>query len=268
MDGLSASPGNFRAELWVAKDGEYPVSGFFGFDVPGQGSYGYRFDITHVNDPANIITAPTDIVPTPAPTRTPIPDATGVSNVVAWGDDIWGQTDVPHGLSDAVAVAVGGKHTLALRRDGTVVAWGLDVEGETHFPAGLSGVVAIAAADQISLALKKDGTVVAWGSPDMSKVPPGLSHVVAISAGPSYSLALKSDGRVVGWGAWPANVPAGLSNVMAIAAATDHSLALKTDGTVVAWGYIDFAPAYVPVGLSGVIAISAAGGLAVVAGTP
>lgn len=108
MDGLSASPGNFRAELWVAKDGEYPVSGFFGFDVPGQGSYGYRFDITHVNDPANIITAPTDIVPTPAPTRTPIPDATGVSNVVAWGDDIWGQTDVPHGLSDAVTVAVGG----------------------------------------------------------------------------------------------------------------------------------------------------------------
>ena len=35
-----------------------------------------------------------------------------------------GQSDVPAGLSNVVAVAAGGQHSLALKADGTVVAWG------------------------------------------------------------------------------------------------------------------------------------------------
>jgi hypothetical protein len=259
-DGVVGDQSDFRAEVWVAMDGDYPVSGFFGFDIPGGPGYGYRFEITHVNDPANGVTPPSGDVPTPTPVPTAIPNPTGTSNVVAWGGkDVSGVQQVPNGLSDAVAVAVGYAHALALRRDGTVVAWGENVQGEGDVPPGLTHVVAIAAGDQWSLALRSDGTVVGWGEPTGATPPPGLSHVVAISAGSSYSLALKADGTVVGWGAWPAEVPAGLTHVVAISAGNDHSLALRSDGTMVAWGRLNFQPAYVPAGLSGVIAISASG---------
>lgn len=56
--------GTFKADLWVAKDGNYPVSGRFGWTGSGgsqSGSFEYAFDITHVNDPANVITAPTNV---------------------------------------------------------------------------------------------------------------------------------------------------------------------------------------------------------------
>ena len=44
--------------------------------------------------------------------------------MVAWGDNDYGQCNVPAGLSGVVAVAAGAYHSLALKADGTVVAWG------------------------------------------------------------------------------------------------------------------------------------------------
>jgi len=48
-------------------------------------------------------------------------------------------------LSNIVSIATGGDHNLALRSDGTVVAWGDNRSGQTNVPPGLSNVVAIAA---------------------------------------------------------------------------------------------------------------------------
>ena len=62
--------GTFTADLWVAKNGNFPVSGFYGYSASagGQsGSWGYSFDITHVNDAAaNTITAPTNVSASPS----------------------------------------------------------------------------------------------------------------------------------------------------------------------------------------------------------
>jgi outer membrane lipoprotein-sorting protein len=62
--------GTFKADLWVAKSGNYPVSGFYGwtYSINGQtGSWGYQFDYTHINDAAaNTITAPTNVVSLPS----------------------------------------------------------------------------------------------------------------------------------------------------------------------------------------------------------
>jgi hypothetical protein len=49
--------------------------------------------------------------------------------VVAWGDNTFGQLNVPAGLNDAIAIAAGYGFSLALKRDGTVVAWGYNTPG-------------------------------------------------------------------------------------------------------------------------------------------
>jgi len=186
----------------------------------------------------------------------------GDGTVVGWGDNFYGQTTIPAGLSNVVAVAGSPRHSLALKVDGTVVAWGDDSSGQTNVPAGLSNVVAIGAGGGHSLALKSDGTVVGWGDNfyGQTTIPGGLNDVVAIGAGLNHNVALKGDGTVVAWGdnsSGQTNVPAGLSNVVSIAAGVSHNLALKSNGTVVGWGLDDNGEINVPAGLSNVVAVSA-----------
>jgi hypothetical protein len=177
--------------------------------------------------------------------------------VAAWGDNSVGETTIPAGLTNAVAIAAAVEyHSLALRSDGTVVGWGDNVYGQTTIPVGLTNVVAIASGVYQSLALRSDGTVAAWGD---SSIPAGLNNVVAIAAGSYHSLALRSDGTVTTWGFNGYNlslIPAGLSNVVAIAGGRWHSLALRSDGTVVGWGRSSEGQTTIPSGLSNVVAIA------------
>lgn len=111
--------------------------------------------------------------------------------VVAWGYNPQGETNVPPGLANVVAVAAGGEHSLALKADGTVVAWGFDGYGQCDVPAGLSNVTAVAAGWAHSVALKSDGTVVAWGddSAGQTDVATNLFNVKSIAAGGHHTLA-------------------------------------------------------------------------------
>ena len=98
----------------------------------------------------------------------------------------------------SVAVAAGTYHSLALLRNGTVVAWGDNNEGESNVPTGLTNVVAIAASGDPSLdtaysmALKSDGTVVTWGYDEAVDPVDGLTNVIAISAGADHALAVRT----------------------------------------------------------------------------
>jgi alpha-tubulin suppressor-like RCC1 family protein len=184
--------------------------------------------------------------------------------VVAWGNNTYGQSTVPVGLSGVIAIAAGGSHTVALKNDGTVVAWGYNSNGQTTVPAGLTGVTAIAAGSNHTVALKNDGTLVAWGRniEGQTTVPAGLTGVTSIAAGGSHTVALKNDGTVVAWGDnyyGQSTVPAGLTGVTAIAAGNTHTVALKNDGTLVAWGNNGNGQTTVPAGLTGVTAIAAGG---------
>ncbi len=161
--------------------------------------------------------------------------------VYAWGDNNYGQlgngrsgsgqySGLPvrvQGLSDIVALAARGEHTLALKADGTVWAWGRNDWGELGdgtrlnraLPvqvSGLTGVVAIATGHFHSLAIRSDGTLWVWGLADSgrfgngregrgewSAVPvqvPGLANVIAAAAGYAESFAITSDGRLWAWG--------------------------------------------------------------------
>lgn len=188
--------------------------------------------------------------------------------VAAWGYNGFNQTTIMPELTNVVALAAGGYHSLALRADGSVFAWGDDWDGQCDVPPDLANVVAIAGGGYHSLAATADGTVAAWGADYYSQtdVPAAATGVVAVAAGAWHSLALKSDGTVVAWGDdnWgQAEVPPSLANVIAIAAGGQHNLALKRDGTVVAWGgNVDAAGNYVgqatvPPNLNQVIAVAA-----------
>ena len=44
-----------------------------------------------------------------------------------------------------LAIAAGGAHNLVLKSNGTIVAWGYNNYGQTNVPPGLSNVIAVAA---------------------------------------------------------------------------------------------------------------------------
>jgi alpha-tubulin suppressor-like RCC1 family protein len=178
----------------------------------------------------------------------------------AWGNGFYGQTNIPKGLSNCVAIASGVNHSLALTTKGIVRGWGNTSYNESTPPVGLSNVVAIAAAVIHSAAITSNHTVVAWGNGTFGEtnVPPTLSNVVSVAVGSAHMLALKSDGTVVHWGySWPTltNIPPSATNIVAVAAGDNVSIALRDDGRVVAWG--NNVVTNLPANLSDVVAISA-----------
>lgn len=183
------------------------------------------------------------------------------ATVLPWGSDDEGQASVPSGLTNVVAVAAGTDHSLALLRSGHVVGWGNNSYGQTNPPSNLTNAIAIAAAGNISAALRNDGTITVWGT-GSPVPPPDLTNVTAIAVG-GHGLALRQNRTVAAWGSnasGQTNVPATLTNVIAIAAGDSHYLALRSDGTVVAWGNNSYGQTNVPPGLSNVIAIAAGAG--------
>jgi alpha-tubulin suppressor-like RCC1 family protein len=191
--------------------------------------------------------------------------------VMAWGENAWGQLgdgadtgpdtchaefaqatgdEIPcatrptpvEGISEAVTIAAGAQHSLALLKNGTVVAWGDNElgqlgDGTRSGPdhcyteaeptqcstkpvpvSGLSEVTAIAAGENFSLALLKNGTVEAWGSNDLGDLGDGTSSAADDLPAPVL----------------------GLSGVKAIAARGGTGLALLSNGTVMAWGSNEF----------------------------
>lgn len=207
--------------------------------------------------------------------------------VLTWGNNSSGQLGVGHEIqssspmhvsfagNEAIWIAGGDNHMLAVRADGTVWAWGLNTYGAlgdgsttsrlapVPTGGGLAGAVAASGGTAHSLALTSDGKVHAWGRNDhgqlgngnqVTQLLPievtGLADVAMIGAGASHSLALDGNGEVWAWGSnqygqlgngsGPGSmVPAkisGLGNVVSIATRGDHSLALDEDGTVWAWG--------------------------------
>lgn len=187
------------------------------------------------------------------------------ATVVAWGNNSFGQTNIPAGLTDAIAIAAGAQQSLALRPNGTILGWGSSSMGLKTPPAGLTNVIAIAIGASNSMALKADNSVVVWGQNMFGPVfvPAGLTNIVAIGGGFVDSLVLRPDGALLSWGRQPSLV-AVQSNVVAtsqsISAGVTHSLALGPDGEVLAWGDNSLGQCEVPADLTNVEAVAAGSG--------
>jgi len=172
--------------------------------------------------------------------------------VWTWGYNASGQlgigntdnTNIPvqvKGLpTNAVAVAAGYNHTLALLSDGTVWAWGgdffnqlgdgLGIESNTPVQVpNLTGIATICAGGNHNLALDTNGNVWAWGSFNLSQ------SVSLIVFGPPGVVGKFGTANAEDNGDWPAMV-AGLTNVIGLAAGASHSLVLDNEGRLWAWG--------------------------------
>jgi alpha-tubulin suppressor-like RCC1 family protein len=196
--------------------------------------------------------------------------------VYATGFGIYGETNVPSGLSGVTAIACGDYHDLALKYDGTIAAWGQNNYGQATNAAyapqygyiPVTNVVAIAAGGNNSIALHADGSVVTWGQYGNGEypVPSNVTNIIAVAAGGTHFLALRANGTVVGWGSNPygqTTIPATWSNIVAISAGGNHSVALRNDGTILTLGnYINgptLTPGSVPSDLANVVAIASSG---------
>ena len=116
-----------------------------------------------------------------------------------------GSVAVPADLTNIVSLAPSGLHTLALKRDGTLSAWGHNEYGQTTIPPGMTNIVAIAAGNGFSgshsVALKSDRSIVTWGynNNGQSTLPPCLQPVAAIGASEYYTAVLNAaDSTVAG----------------------------------------------------------------------
>ncbi|GAB5558943.1 MAG: hypothetical protein SynsKO_05900 [Synoicihabitans sp.] len=171
----------------------------------------------------------------------------------------WGGVEAPVQTLDVSSVAVGSRHGLALKVDGTVSVWGDDSLGQSTVPPGVADVASIAAGGSVSGAVLMDGTVRLWGdnSRGLLSIPLGLSDVRKLSIGGSHILALRNDGTVLSWGDGANNgdpMPDGLTNIVDVAAGWATSVALTDQGQVVVWGH-NYGS--VPEGLTNVTAIAA-----------
>jgi hypothetical protein len=216
--------------------------------------------------PENVPVGLQGVIAVSAGRRYRLPHSLALRNdgtVVAWGWNEDGQTSVPSGLNDVIAIAAGNAHSLALREDGTVVAWGWNGYGQTQVPPEATDVVGITAGSYHNLALKRDGTVIGWGDDAYGAldIPLDLTDVAQVAAGDGLSYALLSNGTVRAWGSGglgPVTVPPGLANVVQIAAAHTHGLALKFNGEVEGLGPdTGWGETLPPSGLDNVLQVSA-----------
>jgi hypothetical protein len=181
---------------------------------------------------------------------------------VAWGNNEYGQCDVPLPNEDFVAIAGGGTHNLGLKADGSIVAWGFNGYGQCDVPAPNENFVAVEAGRYHSLGLKEDGSIVVWGRNNYGQcdVPAPNEDFVAVGGGLWYSLGLKADGSLVVWGSnnyGQCDVPSPNEDFTAFAAGGYHCLGLKEDGSIVVWGRNNYGQCDVPAPNEGFVAVAA-----------
>jgi alpha-tubulin suppressor-like RCC1 family protein len=165
--------------------------------------------------------------------------------VVSWGITNgdggvydYGQSHAPTNITNAIAIAVGADHNLALLRDGTVTGWGSDDFDQLFGPRQVTGVAAVTAGGTTSFLLLTNGTVLSFGRSDKGRVPPvGLSNVVAVSSYEFTQIALKADGTVTTWGSLVTGPQPAVSNVVAVAAGGGEARVLFADNSIGRWSW-------------------------------
>ncbi len=176
---------------------------------------------------------------------------TSSGTILSWGDNSVGQlgngapvqgTAVPlpvldgneEPITNAVDIAAGNFHNLAILDDGSVIAWGKNTAGQlgdgtttdSPYPvtvldqasAPISGASAIAAGTSHSVALLSDGSLLSWGDNTLGQL--GDNDTAASST--AVTVVDASDNPI--------------DDVIAVVAGENHTAALLTSSQAIAWG--------------------------------
>ena len=172
-------------------------------------------------------------------------------SVFCWGDNLFGQSDIPS-LKNPAQVSAGGTHTCALDENG-VSCWGDPLYERLNVPT-LTNPTQVSAGYLHSCALADSG-VVCWGvGADGQTDVPALNNPTQVSAALGWHTCALDDTGVVCWGNTELNNDFGQSDVpelvnpRSVTAGRTHTCALDDTG-VVCWGAEaggDFGQADVP----------------------
>ena len=183
-------------------------------------------------------------------------------SVIAWGQNVNGECDVPEPNEDFTMVAAGLNHSLGLKSNGSIEAWGYNEFDQCEVPEPNIDFVLVERGAWHNLALKTDGAIVTWGRNEFGQldVPEPNTGFISASGGSCHSIGLKADGSVVAWGRnnyGQCNVPEPNTEFVSIAAGWYFNIGLKEDGSLVTWGYNDAGQLNIPEPNTGFIAFAA-----------
>ena len=118
-------------------------------------------------------------------------------NVRCFGDNAFGQTNVPAG--EFVHVSVGGYHNCAMTSAGAVSCWGSNLYEQATPPGGRYSFVT--AGEEHSCAVHISGSIRCWGRNNHGQTDaPGDTDWEFAAAGGSHSCAVNDNGKVTCWG--------------------------------------------------------------------
>jgi len=243
-----ASGSDGSHSLALAKDGAVYAWGYNGNGQLGLNDYANRTTPARVVSPFDVNRPMTGVVALAAGSYHSLA-LTGDGHVYAWGYNGHGQlgdgttnqytypvtVTVASGdpISNVVAIAVGGFHSLAVTRDGRAYSWGANYYGQlggndynwryraapvvSPFDVNqpMTNVAALAAGSNFSLFLSKSGRAYAAGDNGAGQLGDGTNNQY------TYPMTVTTLGSV---------------NVVSLAAGAAHSVALAKNGTVYSWG--------------------------------
>lgn len=114
----------------------------------------------------NVIVYPDGEVEETAPSGT---DINILGNLVGWGQNNFGQVNIPPNIAEIKNVDSGLYHVAAITKNDRVVCWGRNQEGQSIPPLGLNNASTIAAGYFHTICSKKDGSIVSWGANDFNQ---------------------------------------------------------------------------------------------------
>lgn len=127
----------------------------------------------------------------------------GSAVVHAWGDNSYGQADVPNDLDAGQVsdVAIGYDCAAATLRDGSIRVWGTCEANEKNVPSGKK-FDAIRLGMGLAVGITWDGELVAWGDnvADLGEKPEDMINILDVAVGTGHILAVDADGGIYGWG--------------------------------------------------------------------
>ena len=123
--------------------------------------------------------------------------------VYAWGDNSYGQADVPSDLdaSQVEDVAIGYDCAAATLSDGSVRVWGVCEANEKNIPADQK-FHSVKLGMGLIAGINRAGELVAWGDnvADLGEKPAGMRGIGHLSIGTVHILAVNYEGGVYAWG--------------------------------------------------------------------